>query len=68
MQQAIESQPLDCYSVGWLLVSADDRVVLATTLGNPDDDNVGGAITIPRCVIKQVYGLEKLPAILTEGN
>ena len=40
-------------SVGWLIQELDDRVTIAAhiTMGDPDEPEVDGVLTIPKCAI-----------------
>lgn len=56
-EAAVALRPADCYSVGWLIYEDDECVVLASTLGDSMDEDIGGTFSVPRCVIKSITEL-----------
>lgn len=50
--------PRDCYTVGWVVKDDDSCMVLVHTIGNDDDEDVGGLICIPRGMVVSVTSLD----------
>jgi hypothetical protein len=43
---AVNLQPAECHTVGYLVHEDDDRIVVTSTWLNDDDETVGGAFVI----------------------
>ena len=64
LQEVLEEneKPLECHSVGYLILEKDDRVVLATSIGmavGEDDNQVSAYLTIPKAAIIKMKGPRK---------
>ena len=57
----VDSEPVACHTLGWLIHTTDDYLSVAGTIGEDEDSDIGEVIAIPLGCIVRITRLKDGP-------